>query len=103
MFFALFAAQNTQTADIYISQYTIPDVPVFLLVLISLLIGLFLAWLMHIISDVSSKMTIKEHKKELKELNNKIAEVTKEVHKLELENTKYKSKLGEEEFDEESI
>jgi len=51
---------------------------------------------------LSAKLTESEMKDETKKLKEENVELTKNVHKLELENTKLKAKLGEE-FDEDSI
>ena len=101
--FALFATQNTHTVDINFANYVLPSVPLYLVVLASLALGLFSAFIIYIVKDLSSRLTISEQKDESKKLRSEVTELTKEVHKLELENTKLKAKAGEDEFDEDSI
>lgn len=93
--FALFATQNTQGALLNIERYTLENVPVYLIALIPLLVGLLLAYLIHAAKTLSQGLTISELNDKNKELENNLAEITKKAHKLELENTKLKTKLGE--------
>jgi len=99
--FAVFATQNTGTSTINFAGYSLQNVPLYLIVLIPLLMGLSFSFVIHLLKSLSSKLTINKGKSEIKTLKNEIAEVTKEAHKLELENTKLKAKTGE--FDEDSI
>ncbi len=99
--FAIFATQNTATTTIYLGGYTFQEIPIYLIVLVPLLVGLFISYLFHMLRVLSDSLTISEHKDELKDLKKELAEVTRDAHKLELENTKLKAKKGE--FDEDSI
>lgn len=99
---AFFATQNTQTVDLNFSTYYLPNIPIYLVALIPLLMGLLASLVIHTIKDLISGFTIDDEKKEIKRLTQENAELTKRVHKLEIENTKLKAKNGEE-FDEDSI
>lgn len=100
--FAIFATQNTATVPINLIFLQIPMVPIFLVALIPLLIGLLASFLIHILSEIAASITLDEKQRELKGTKQENTELTKRVHKLELENTKLKAKQGEE-FDEESF
>ena len=100
--YAIFATQNTTGIEINLGNYVIPNVPVYLVVLLPLLIGLLASYFIHVAYYLSLKLTIGEKEDELKKLREENADLTKEVHKLELENTKIKSKNGEP-VDEDSI
>jgi uncharacterized membrane protein (DUF106 family) len=100
--FAFFATQNTGSIDLNFGNYVLPDVPVYLVVLIPLLIGLFASLIIHVTKALSSSLTINEQKDEIKKFKDETAELTKQVHKLELENTKLKAENGKD-FDEDSI
>ncbi|OGM32431.1 hypothetical protein A2962_02915 [Candidatus Woesebacteria bacterium RIFCSPLOWO2_01_FULL_39_61] len=100
--FALFATQNTQGVDLNFGSYYLPNVPVYLVALFPLLMGLLASLIIHTAKDLMAGITIDEDKKEIKKMTQENAELVKEVHKLELENTKLKAKNGEE-FDEDSI
>lgn len=100
--FAIFATQNTAPVSINLIFLQISAVPLFLVALIPLLIGLLASFLIHILSEIASSITLDEKQKELKGTKEENAELVKRVHKLELENTKLKAQTGEE-FDEESF
>jgi uncharacterized integral membrane protein len=100
--FAIFSTQNTEPVSVNLVFMQIPAVPLFLVVLIPLLVGLLTSFLIHSISSIASSIAMDEHEREIKGTKEENAELAKRVHKLELENTKLKAKLGEE-FDEESF
>lgn len=93
--FAVFATQNTALVSLNIGTYVINQVPLYFAILVPLLIGLLLAFLFHIFKDLSRSLTINEQKDEIKKLKKEIAEVTKDAHKFQLENTKIKSENDE--------
>lgn len=100
--FAIFAIQNTTPTEVNLIILKIPAIPLFLVVLVPLLLGLLASFLIHMFTEISASMTIDENKREIKGTKQENAELAKRVHKLELENTKLKAKLGEE-FDEDSF
>ena len=85
---AVFATQNTGNIALHFFSYTFTNVPIYLVVLVALLIGLFLAWILHLLTAVSASMKIKKKNEALKEAEQNNLELTKKVHKMELENTK---------------
>lgn len=101
--FALFSVQNTQTVDLNFGSYYLPGIPIYLVVLIPLTLGLLASLIIHTAKHLMSEITIDKDKKEIKTLIKENAELVKQVHKLELENTKLKAKNGKDEFDEDSI
>ncbi len=100
--FAIFATQNTDSVAVDLIFFKIPSAPLFLVVLIPLLVGLLASFIIHALSEITSSIKIDENEREIKGTKQENAELAKRVHKLELENTKLKAKLGEE-FDEESF
>lgn len=100
--FALFATQNTTGVTLNFGSYVTRNIPLYLVVLLPLLLGLLLALLFHVAKDLSSSLTISEEKGRVKKLKKELVEVTKTAHKLEVENAKLKTQLGEPE-DENSI
>ena len=100
--FALFATQNTGSIDLNFGSYKINDVPIYIVVLVTLLIALVISFFTYIGRHLSDSLTLSEQRDDLKELKKENIELTKKAHKLELENTKLKAKIGEE-FDEDSI
>lgn len=91
---AFFATQNTQTVSITLANYFLRGVPLYLIVLGSLLLGFIVSWLISLVDVVSS--AFKNHGKDsaLKEAHKQVAELTKRVHQLELENERLKVESG---------
>jgi regulatory protein YycI of two-component signal transduction system YycFG len=87
--------------DLNFGGYVVPNVPLYLVILIPLIIGLFTSLIIHTAKDLSQKLTINEQKDKIKKLEDENAEIVKKLHKQELENTKMKAERGE--FDEDSI
>jgi uncharacterized integral membrane protein len=92
--FAFFATQNIQGIPLIFGNYTIENVPIYLVMLIPLAIGILVALFMRIPKDLSQSLTASEHKDELKKLKVELAEVTKKAHKFEVENAKLRTELG---------
>lgn len=99
--FAIFATQNTGSVDLNFGSYFIPNIPIYLLVLIPLLFGIMIAFLFHALRTLSYDLTENEQKREIKKLREEVTDLTKRDHKLELENVKLKKEKGK--FDEDSI
>jgi uncharacterized integral membrane protein len=100
--FALFATQNTGSVQINFGRYVLPNIPTYAAILIPLIIGLLASYFLHIMYYLSLKLTISEQEDELKKLKMENVDLAKDLHKLELENTKLKNKNGKP-VDEDSI
>jgi uncharacterized integral membrane protein len=100
--FAIFATQNTGFVEIHLGRYVLQDLPLYLIILLSLIIGLLASYFLQVAYFLSLKLTSREQKDEISKLQEKNAELTKLAHKLEIENTKLKGENGEK-FDEDSI
>jgi uncharacterized integral membrane protein len=88
---AYIATQNTASVVINISQYS-RSVPLYLVVLISLLVGFIFAWILHLLDAFAALFVlrgknndIKKGKKENTELTNKVRDLEVEKAKLETE------------------
>ncbi len=89
---AYFATQNTTSIGLHFASYSWSGIPVYLVVLLSLLIGLLFAWLLHVLTSISSSLTIRGKDHALTDLKRENSELTKQVHQLELENSKLATK-----------
>lgn len=83
---AFFATQNTQVITIHLMNYSWKAIPLYLVIIFSLLVGLILSWILSIIQSLSSFFSIHKKDDKIREANKSIAELTKKVHSLELEN-----------------
>lgn len=94
-----FATQNTTLISLYLGPYITPRIPLYLVVIGTLLLGLLLAWVFSLVNSFSSKITLHGKENKIKEDEKTIAELTKEIHQLELENIRLKERSGEGEDD----
>jgi uncharacterized integral membrane protein len=90
MLAAFFAMQNTTPASINIVSYTLKDIPMYLIVLGSLLIGLLSSLIIGLVNSIGSSFMIHGKDVKIKEGKKTVADLTKQIHQLELENTKLK-------------
>lgn len=93
--FGIFATQNTGLVTLNFGGYFLPTLPIYLAILIPVLITLIICLGLQIIRNLSTILTIKSQKTKIRNLKRELAEVTKKLHKMELENTKFKTELGE--------
>ena len=67
------------------------DIPLFYVIIASLLAGLVFSYLIYLVRAISTTFTLRGKNKEIKKDKDEILELTKRVHQLELENVKLKS------------
>ncbi len=87
--FTLLAIQNTLSVPLYAGGYVF-YVPVFLIVLGTLLIGLFIAWLLSAIGWISNSITLRRKDSAIRETHNTIDHLQARVKDLEAENSRLK-------------
>jgi uncharacterized integral membrane protein len=100
---AFFATQNASYVTIALASYTFKNVPLYLVVLISLLLGLLLSSLISVVNALSSSLTIHGKNVKIKETKQTLADVTKHIHQLELENERLKTKYDDRVNDNKSL
>ena len=93
--FSIFATQNTGQITLFFYNFSLPNIPIYLVVLASALVAFILSLIFQLIKNLSTGLTISSQKTKVNELKKELAEVTREFHKIELENAKYKAELGE--------
>ncbi len=91
---AFFATQNTQTISITLASYPLTGIPLYLIVLGSLLLGFLVSWVINLVGVISSAFKIHGKENTIKDANKQISELTKKVHQLELENERLKAESG---------
>lgn len=100
---AYFATQNTNLISLHLGSYITPEVPLYFVVIGALLLGLLLSWIFSLVNSLFSKITLHGKENEIKKDEKNIAELTKEIHQLELENARLKEKSGEGDTDDKSL
>ncbi|MDO8658169.1 MAG: lipopolysaccharide assembly protein LapA domain-containing protein [Candidatus Levybacteria bacterium] len=89
-----FATQNTQTISITLANYPLTGIPLYLIVLGSLLLGFLVSWIISLVNVISSALKIHGKESTIKNANKQISELTRKVNQLELENESLKAKSG---------
>ena len=92
---AFLATQNTELVNLHFIAYTWVGIPIYLVMLFSLITGLLFAWLFHVLKAISFSMILKGKNKTIKEGKLENLELTQKVHKLELENSRLSAKDGD--------
>lgn len=82
---------NLALVSVHLGSYVISGVPLFYVILASILFGIVLSYVIHLVQAISLSMTLHGKEKELKKNKDEVLELTKRVHQLELENEKLKS------------
>jgi cell shape-determining protein MreC len=79
------------------------NVPLFFVIIVSLLTGLILSYLVSLVSSFSNFFTLRGKNKEIKKNKNEVLELTKRVHQLELENEKLRTDTDREPEDKNAL
>ena len=88
---AIFATQNTAGVTLHFFNYTVPNVPTYIVVIGALLVGLLIAWVISLINDISTGFRIRGKENRIKDYKKENVELVKKLHQLELENTRLKA------------
>ncbi len=103
LIFAFFATLNTSPVTINLWYTTWTNVPLYIAVLASLAAGILLSAVFYLGKSIADYFKIGSTEHELKKTKQTITDLTKQVHELELENTRLKTKAGEGSVDEDSL
>ncbi|AKM83140.1 hypothetical protein A2422_03835 [Candidatus Woesebacteria bacterium RIFOXYC1_FULL_31_51] len=81
---------NFMPVSVNLGMYVFKDIPLFYVIVSSLLIGLVLSYILYLVHVVSTSLKLRGKNKEIKKDKDEVLELTKRVHQLELENEKLK-------------
>lgn len=84
------AQNNLMVVSLHLGTYVFTDIPLFYVIIGSLLTGLILAYLVYVFKSIVTAFTMHRKDKKIKEGNSEIVDLTKRIHQLELENEKLK-------------
>jgi uncharacterized integral membrane protein len=82
-----FATQNTTPVTIQIGDYAFMDIPLYLVIVGSLFVGLFVSWILYFARTVSSRVTIYGKNYAVRKARLAAADLEQRVQELEAENT----------------
>jgi uncharacterized integral membrane protein len=83
-----FATQNTIPVTIRLADYALEEVPLYLVVIGSLLVGLFIAWILYVAQSVSARLTLYGRDKAVRNSRRTVAELEQRIHDLEIDNAR---------------
>ncbi len=93
---AFFATQNAHGVSIRFIDYEFFSVPLYIVVLSSMLLGIFVSWLISLIGSISSSLTIHNKNTVIDSARKSISDLEQKIHDLELENARLKGERHEE-------
>lgn len=79
---------NFQPVSVNFGFTVFSGIPLFYVIIASLLIGLILSYLTYIIHDISTSFRLRGKDHEIKKTKEEVLELTKRVHQLEIKNEK---------------
>jgi hypothetical protein len=85
------AQSNLMLVPLHLGTYVFSDIPLFYIIIGSLLIGLVLAYLLYLVNSIFTAFTMHKKDNKIKQGKNEIVDLTKQIHKLELENERLKN------------
>lgn len=87
---------NFVPVDLNLGLYVFTDIPLFYVIVGSLLIGLVLSYLVYIVQAISTAFAMRGKNKKIRNAKDEILELTRRVHQLELENRTLQQLSGNE-------
>lgn len=100
---AVFATQNTQVIQVNVGMYTYQGVPVYLVVLISILIGILFSCVVYYVNIFSSSLALRGRDLAIRDIKGHNTDLSKRLHQLEVENAELKAKQDDSPQDEKSL
>lgn len=92
---AYFATQNTNAVSLNVANYFIEKVPLYVIVIVSILFGIFVSWLVSIANSIASVLRIHGKETELREAHHTIDSLKQDNNKLLIENAHLKGEREE--------
>lgn len=76
---------------LHFGTYVFSDIPLFYIIIGSLLTGLGLAYLIDLVNSIFTGFTMRGKDNKIKQTKSEIVDLTKQIHQLELENERLKN------------
>lgn len=91
--FGYFATQNTQPVSITLIGATVSQIPLYLILGVTLVVGLLFSWLISLIDVFTASMRIRGKEHTIKDAKASIQDLKKKIQDLEVENAKLAGEL----------
>lgn len=102
--FGYFATFNQDLIPLVLGPYyTTPPIPLYIVIGLTLLVGLLLAWFISLAGSLSNGFALRQKERELNNKEATITTLTKKVNELQIENANLKGELKNEPFDDISL
>jgi uncharacterized integral membrane protein len=88
---AYLAQNNLTPVTLHFAKYVFSGIPLFYIIISSLLTGLALAYLVDLVHSIFTGFTIRGKDKKIKQTKGEVVDLTKQIHQLELENERLKN------------
>jgi uncharacterized integral membrane protein len=92
--FVYLARYNLTPVTVHLGPYIFSDVPLFYVIIGSLIAGIALSYVIYVAHAISTSWKMRGKEKEIRKNKDTLLELTKRVHQLELENEKLKKGLA---------
>ena len=89
-FLTFVSRSNLMPVTLKVGPYIFANIPLFYVIVGSLVAGILLSYLLQLIPSISTFFTLRGKEKEIKQKKGDVLELTKRVHQLELENERLK-------------
>lgn len=100
---AYLAQHNLMRIVLNVGPYVFTDIPLFYVIVGSVLTGLLIGYVIYIIHTTLLNFKLRGKDKRIRESTDEVANLTKRIHQLELENVKLKKISDQEVEDENSL
>lgn len=94
---AYLAQHNLMRVVLNVGPYTFSDIPLFYVIVGSILTGLLIGYIIYIIHTTLLNFKLRGKDKKIRESTDEVANLTKRIHQLELENAKLAKNSEEDE------
>lgn len=101
--FGYFSTQNTLSIPLTFGPYTVNAIPLYIVLGVTILMVLLLAWAINLINSLSVNMTLRNKEREIKAAKATIHDMTKKINDLQIENANLKGELKNEPMDDISL
>lgn len=88
--FVYLSKDNLAPVTLSVAQYTFANIPLFYVIVGSLLTGFVLSYLVQIFGSIANLLVLRGNRQAIRSGRNEVLELTKRVHQLELENERLK-------------
>ncbi len=93
---AYLSLQNTMLVSVNFLDQTVSNVPLYFVIIGSMLIGLLLSYVIYLVHAIVTNISLASKDRKIIKEKQEVAELTKQIHQLELENVKLKKQTDSE-------